>query len=461
MVKVGILDSTLREGEQTPGVVFNIEQRVEIAKALSDLGVAMIEAGHPSVSPDIYEGIRRIMKLKREGIITSEIIAHSRAVKKDIEVAAELEVDRIAIFYGVSDIHLKAKHKVSREDALRIIAETVSYAKSHGVKVRFTAEDGSRTDFDFLVKVAKIARDTGADRVSIADTVGVLYPLKTRELFSALTKEVPNVEFDIHAHNDLGLAVANSLAAIEGGATIVHTTVNGLGERVGITPLQQIAAAIKYHFGIEVVKLDKLQYVANLVEKYSGIPMPPNYPITGDYAFLHKAGVHVAGVLNDPRTYEFMPPETFGRTRDYTIDKYTGKHALKDRYEKLGVKLGDAELDQILAKIKSNPTIRFYRDVDLLELAEEVTGRILKPRPPEHIEAIISVKCDSNVYTTSVTRRLSVISGVKEVMEISGDYDIIVKVEAKDSSELNQIIESIRAVKGVKSTLTSLVLKKM
>jgi 2-isopropylmalate synthase len=461
MVKVGILDSTLREGEQTPGVVFNIEQRVEIAKALSDLGVSMIEAGHPSVSPDIYEGIRRIMKLKREGIITSEIIAHSRAVKKDIEVAAELEVDRIAIFYGVSDIHLKAKHKVSREDALRIIAETVSYAKSHGVKVRFTAEDGSRTDFDFLVKVAKIARDAGADRVSIADTVGVLYPLKTRELFSALTKEVPNVEFDIHAHNDLGLAVANSLAAIEGGATIVHTTVNGLGERVGITPLQQIAAAIKYHFGIEVVKLDKLQYVANLVEKYSGIPMPPNYPITGDYAFLHKAGVHVAGVLNDPRTYEFMPPETFGRTRDYTIDKYTGKHALKDRYEKLGVKLGDAELDQILAKIKSNPTIRFYRDVDLLELAEEVTGRILKPRPPEHIEAIISVKCDSNVYTTSVTRRLSVISGVKEVMEISGDYDIIVKVEAKDSSELNQIIESIRAVKGVKSTLTSLVLKKM
>lgn len=225
--------------------------------------------------------------------------------------------------------------------------------------------------------------------------------------------------------------------------------------------MQQIAAAIKYHFGIEVVKLDKLQYVANLVEKYSGIPMPPNYPITGDYAFLHKAGVHVAGVLNDPRTYEFMPPETFGRTRDYTIDKYTGKHALKDRYEKLGVKLGDAELDQILAKIKSNPTIRFYRDVDLLELAEEVTGRILKPRPPEHIEAIISVKCDSNVYTTSVTRRLSVISGVKEVMEISGDYDIIVKVEAKDSNELNQIIESIRAVKGVKSTLTSLVLKKM
>jgi len=460
-MKVGILDSTLREGEQTPGVVFNIDQRVEIAKALSDLGVTMIEAGHPAVSADIYEGIKRIMKLKREGIITSEIVGHSRAVKRDIEIAAELEVDRIAIFYGISDIHLKAKHHVTREEALNIIAETISYAKSHGVKVRFTAEDATRADYQYLLEVIKTASGAGADRISIADTVGVLYPLKTRELFKDLTSRFPNVEFDIHAHNDLGMAVANVLAAVEGGATIIHTTVNGLGERVGIAPLQVVAATLKYHFGIEVVKLNRLQEVASLVEKYSGIPMPPNYPITGDYAFVHKAGIHVAGVLNDPSTYEFMPPETFGRSRDYVIDKYTGKHALKDRFEKLGVKLTDAELDQVLAKIKANPTIRFYRDVDLLELAESVTGRVLKPRPPENIQALISVKCDSNVYTTSVTRRISVIQGVKEVMEISGDYDILVRVEAKDTNELNQIIENIRSVKGVRSTLTSLVLKKM
>jgi len=459
--KIGILDSTLREGEQTPGVVFSIEQRVEIAKALSDIGVAMIEAGHPSVSPDIYEGIKRIVKMKREGLITSEIIAHSRAVKKDIETAAELEVDRIAIFYGVSDIHLKAKHKTTREEALRIIAEMISFAKSHGVKVRFTAEDGSRTELDFLIKVSKVARDAGADRISIADTVGVLYPSKTKTLFETLVNQVSGVEFDIHAHNDLGLAVANALAAIEGGATIVHTTVNGLGERVGIVPLQVIAAAIKYHFGIEVVKLDKLQWVSSLVEKYSGISMPPNFPITGDYAFVHKAGVHVAGVLADPSTYEFMPPETFGRSRDYVIDKYTGKHALRDRFERLGVKLSETELDQILARIKANPTARFYRDVDLLDLAEEVTGRKLKPRPPDRIEALIHVKCESNIYTTSITRRLMNIQGVKEVMEISGDYDIIVRVEAKDTNELNQIIEAIRAVKGVESTLTSLVLKKI
>jgi len=460
-MKVGILDSTLREGEQTPGVVFTVEQRVEIAKALSDIGVTMIEAGHPAVSADIYEGIKRIVKMKKEGVITSEILGHSRAVKRDIEVAAELEVDRIAIFYGISDIHLKAKHHVTKEEALKIISETVSYAKSHGVKVRFTAEDATRADYQYLLEVIKTAKDAGADRISIADTVGVLYPPKTRELFKDLTSRFPDVEFDIHAHNDLGMAVANALAAVEGGATIIHATVNGLGERVGIVPLQVVVAALKYHFGVEVVKLEKLPEVASLVEKYSGIPMPPNFPITGDYAFVHKAGIHVAGILNDPSTYEFMPPQTFGRNRDYVIDKYTGKHALKDRFEKLGVKLSDSELDQVLAKIKANPSARFYRDVDLLELAENVTGRILKPRPPENIQAIVSVKCDSNVYTTAVTRRLSVVQGVKEVMEISGDYDIIVKVEAKDTNELNQIIESIRSVKGVRSTLTSLVLKKL
>lgn len=156
-----------------------------------------------------------------------------------------------------------------------------------------------------------------------------------------------------------------------------------------------------------------------------------------------------------------MPPEVFGRSRDYVIDKYTGKHAVKDRFERLGVKLDDRELEQVLARIKSSEGTRYFRDVDLLEIAEEVTGKVLKPRPPERIEAVVSVKCGSNVYTTSVTRRLSIIPGVKEVMEISGDYDILVKVEARDSAELNNIVESIRSVKGVESTLTSLVLKKM
>jgi len=459
--KAVILDSTLREGEQTPGVVFTPEQRVEIAKALSDAGIAMIEVGHPSVAPDVYEGIKKIVGMKREGIIQSEVVVHSRAVRRDIEVASEIEADRIAIFYGISDIHLKAKTRTSREQALSIIGEAVDLARSHGVRVRFTAEDGSRADLNYLIQVVRTARDAGADRVSIADTVGVFYPSKAREIFSTLTKEVSGVGLDIHAHNDLGMAVANSLAAIEGGATAVHATVNGLGERVGITPTQVIAVALKYHFGIEAAKLDKLTSLSSLVEKYSGIPIPPNYPITGDYAFVHKAGVHVAGILNDPRTYEFMDPSILNRSRDYVIDKYTGRHALKARFERLGVTLSEPELELVLARIKSNAAVRHYRDVDLLDLAEEVTGKKLKPRPPENVEALVSVKCDSNIYTTAVSRRIASVKGVKEVLEISGDYDILVKVEAKDTIQLNQVIEDLRAIKGVRSTLTSLVLKKM
>lgn len=461
MLKAVILDSTLREGEQTPGVVFTPEQRAEIAKALSDAKIGMIEVGHPAVAPDVFEGISRIMKMKREGLINSEVIGHSRAVKKDIEIAASLEVDRIAIFYGISDIHLKAKTKTTREQALSVIGEMVSYAKSHGVKVRYTAEDATRTDYSYLTQVVRTARDAGADRVSIADTVGILYPSKTRELFSNLTRDVSNVEYDIHAHNDLGMAVANCLAAVEGGATAVHTTVNGLGERVGITPTQVLAVAMKFHFNVEVADLTKLTHLSSLVEKYSGITMPPNFPITGDYAFVHKAGVHVQGILNDPRTYEFMDPTVLGRTRDYVIDKYTGKHALKARFERVGVTLTEQELEQVLAKIKSNASARYFRDTDLLDIAEEVTGKVLKPRPPELVEAVVSVKCDSNVYTSAVSRRLATINGVREVFEISGDYDIIVKVEARDTAQLNQVIEDIRSVKGVSSTLTSLVLKKM
>ncbi len=459
-IRVGLLDSTLREGEQTPGVSFTVEQKVEIAKALSDAGVQMIEAGHPAVAPDVYEAVKRIVGLKKEGVIRSEIVAHSRAVKRDIEVAAELEPDRIAIFYGVSDIHLKYKHRVSREQALSIIGEMVEYAKQHGVKVRFTAEDATRADYEYLVEVVKTARDAGADRVSIADTVGIATPAFMRRLFESLRRDVPGVEFDVHAHNDLGLATANSLAAVEGGATIIHVTINGLGERAGITPLHEAAVALKVHYGVEVVDLKMLPKLSRLVERYSGIPVPPNTPVVGDNAFTHKAGVHVAGILANPATYEPFPPEMVGRTRDYVIDKYTGRKAVRARLEKLGVTVTDRELDEIVRRIKQRPDIRYLRDEDLLEIASEVTGKPLALVTPKGVEAIILVKTESNVYTTSIARRLSLIPGVVEVMEVTGDNDIVLRLRAPNPEQLNQVIEQIRSVPGVASTYTMLVLKK-
>ncbi len=458
--RVKILDATLREGEQTPGVSFTIDQKLEIAKKLDELGVHMIEAGHPAVAPDVYEAVKRISWMKKEGEIKAEIIAHSRAVKSDIDKAAETEPDRIAIFYGVSDIHLKAKHKKTREEALSIIGEMVEYAKSYGVKVRFTAEDASRADLEFLEQVVKTARDAGADRVSLADTVGVLTPWTAQKFFEHMVKAVPNVEYDIHAHNDLGMAVATAFGAVMGGATAVHVTVNGLGERVGIVPLQVFAVAVKVHFDVELVKLSKLMEITRLVERYSGIEVPYNMPVIGDYAFLHKAGVHVAGILADPRTYEAFPPEMIGRSRDYVIDKYTGKKAVKAKLEKLGIKVDDDTLIKILEEIKRS-NLKFLTDDILISIAEKVSGKVLRPRATENIEAIVWIKVDSNTFTGSVARKLSMIDGVKEIAEITGDYDLLVKIEAPDHKILNAILDTIRGMKGIVSTHTQIVLKKM
>ncbi len=451
-----LVDSTLREGEQTPNVSFTVEQRIEIARKLDEIGVQMIELGHPAVAPDIERAIKMIT---RDGL-RAETIAHARAMRSDIDVAASCDVDRIAIFYGVSDIHLKYKHRVDRERALQIIAEHIEYARSYGVNVRFTAEDASRADLNFLVQVVKTARDAGADRVSIADTVGVFTPWRAKQVFEHIRSQVPGVELDVHAHNDLGLAVANSLAAFEGGATGIHVTVNGIGERCGIASLQEVAVALKVHYDIEVVDLKRLIEISRLVEKYTGIAMPPHYPVTGDNAFVHKAGIHVAGVLSNPQTYEPYPPELIGCTRSWVIDKYTGKAAVSARLERLGVILSDEEVAKIVQEIKRSCT-RTLRDADLLEIVERVTGRPVSLKPTEEMEALVWIKCESSVYTTSVARRLSMIRGVVEVVEVTGQYDVVVRIRAKDHVELNQIVEDIRSVRGVRDTCTQIVLKKL
>lgn len=455
-----ILDSTLREGEQTPGVVFSEEWRIRIAKALSDIGVGMIEVGDPNVAPDIKSAIKKIIGLKKVGEINSEIVVHSRAVKQDIETAASLEPDRIAVFYGVSDIHLKYKHRKTREEALQIIADMVSLAKSHGVSVRFTAEDASRADLNYLIQVVKTAYEAGADRVSIADTVGVFTPDRAREVFTKIKAAVPEIGLDIHAHNDFGMAVANSLAAVEGGADVVHTTVNGLGERAGITPLQVFVAAYYYHKGVRLVKLEKLPEITAMVEAASGITIMPTFPIVGENVFTHKAGVHQAGVIANPETYEPIPPEVVGRTRDFSLDKYSGRKAIQYRLERMGISVPPEVLDKVVEEVKQM-NVRRLRDDDLLEILEKITNMAYRARVNRHIEAYVWLKVANNVYTTSVARRVAAIKNVASVAEVTGDYDIVVKVVAENVEELNQIIENIREIKGVVSTLTNIVLKEL
>jgi 2-isopropylmalate synthase len=440
--------------------VFSEEWRVRIAKALSDIGVGMIEVGDPSVAPDIKSAIKKIIQLKRQGEIRSHIVVHSRAVKQDLENAASLEPDRVAVFYGVSDIHLKYKHRKSREEALQIIAEMVSMVKSHGVAVRFTAEDASRADLDYLIQVVKTAYEAGADRVSIADTVGVFTPDRAREVFAKVKAAVPGVGLDIHAHNDFGMAVANSLAAVEGGADVVHTTVNGLGERAGITPLQAFAAAYYYHKGARLVKLEKLPEITAMVEAASGITVMPTFPVVGENVFTHKAGVHQAGVLANPETYEPIPPEVVGRSRDFSLDKYSGRKAIAYRLERMGISVTPDVLEKVVEEVKRS-NARRLRDEDLLEILEKITNTPYKARVNKHIEAYVWLKVANNVYTTSVARRVAALRNVASVSEVTGDYDIVAKVVAENTEELNQVIENIREIKGVVSTLTSIVLKEL
>ncbi|MEM1664045.1 MAG: homocitrate synthase [Pyrobaculum sp.] len=450
----------MREGEQTPGVVFSEEWRVRIAKALSNLGVHMIEVGDPNVAPDIKNAIKKIISMKKSGDINCEIVVHSRAVKQDLEIATSLEPDRVAVFYGVSDIHLKYKHRKSREEALQIIADMVSFAKSHGVAVRFTAEDASRADLHYLIQVVKTAHEAGADRVSIADTVGVFTPDRAREVFRKIKESVPRVGLDVHAHNDFGLAVANSLAAVEGGADVVHVTVNGLGERAGITPLQAFVAAYYYHTGVKLVKLEKLPEITAMVEAATGITVMPNFPIVGENVFTHKAGVHQAGVLANPETYEPIPPETVGRVRDFTLDKYSGRRAIQHRLERLGISIPSDVLDKVVEEVKKSNVHRL-KDDDLLEILEKITNVAYRARVNRHIEAYVWLKVSNNVYTTSVARRVAVLKNVVSVSEVTGEYDVVLKIIAESTEELNRVIESIREIKGVESTLTNIVLKEL
>lgn len=363
--EVMLLDTTLREGEQTPGVSFSIDQKLRIALLLDEIGVDMIEAGDPNVSPDACRFIERVSGMG----LKAEIVAHCRAMVKDIDKAAATGAQRVAIFLGTSRSHLKSKLGIDEGEAIETVVMAVERAVSHGLPVRFAAEDATRTNRDFLLEICRAAVEAGADRVSVPDTVGVLTPDEARSLFRKLASAL-EAGIDTHNHNDLGLALANTLAAIEGGASCAHVTVNGLGERSGIASLASLAMALKVHYNIDTVAIDGLIELGLMVERFSGVQVPLNSPVVGKHAFSHKAGVHTAAVLKDPSTYEAFPPELINRRRKIVIDKYAGRSAVKARLAELGIAPDDHTLKKIVKAIKDEPLKGSYSDRDFLDLAQ-------------------------------------------------------------------------------------------
>ncbi len=346
--RVYFLDTTLRDGEQTAGVSLRIEDKLEIAESLADLGVGIIEAGFPAVSRGELEAIKQITSLG----LRSKTCVLSRCEERDIDLAASTGADWIHIFIATSEIHMRYKLRLSPEQVLEKAVKMTEYAKSYGMIVHFSAEDATRTDFEFLLNVYRAVRDAGADSIDIPDTVGIAIPVVMKMLVR-MTREATKIPVAVHCHDDLGLATANTLAGVEGGAEIVHVTVNGIGERAGNASLEEVASALRFLYGVETgINLPLINKVSRLVALKTGIAVPKNKAIVGRNAFSHESGIHVHGIISNPITYEPILPEEVGQSRRIVIGKHSGMHAIRKILKDHGYDLSNAQVKQILDKIK-------------------------------------------------------------------------------------------------------------
>ncbi len=357
--RVRVFDTTLRDGEQSPGINLNSQEKLHIAYQLAALGVDIIEAGFPAASPGDAEAVRLIAE-KVKGPIIAGL---SRTRREDIRAAFESvkcgERPRIHVFIATSDIHMQYKLKMTRKEVLEEIRSAVSYAKSLVADVEFSAEDGSRSDPEFLIEAFKVAADCGATTLNLPDTVGYAIPEEFGDFFSRVMKGVgrEDVIWSVHCHDDLGLAVANSLVAVKAGARQVECTINGIGERAGNASLEEIVMALrtrKEYFGTETgINTTYLYPTSRLVSRLTGFVVPPNKAVVGDNAFSHEAGIHQHGVLCDKRTYEIMRPQDVGAPdTKLVLGKHSGRHAFSERIKGLGYHLNEEEMAKAFVLFK-------------------------------------------------------------------------------------------------------------
>lgn len=354
--EVHILDSTLREGEQAPGVSFTRGQRLQLAWMLDRFGVDMIE-----ISPIVTKVHEEVCKtLVHEGL-RAEIVAHVRALPQDIDVAIKCDAKWIAMYLSVSELHMNYKLKINRQQIVDRAITAIEYAKKHGLKLRFTTEDASRTDPEFLKTVCSEIVNAGADRVSVTDTVGILDPRGMYNLVKMIHETVA-VPLDVHCHNDLGLALANALAGVEAGADQIHVTVNGLGERTGLPSLAETVMVLLAKGAKLKVRVDMLHELSQLVASYTGLPVPDTAPIVGRNAFRHKSGTHIAAILANPATYELFPPKVVGNMRRIIFGEASGKNAVTYMLQTLGLTISKQEAQKVARRLKG------LRRGDLFEL---------------------------------------------------------------------------------------------
>lgn len=369
---VQVLDSTLREGEQTPGVYFDKHIKLAIANLLDEVGVDIIEAGHPMVTSEIHAAVKSIAQKNYKAIVG----AHSRSLKSDVDLALECGVGFIGIFYCVSDERLDNVFRKDLDSAIQLITEVIKYAKQQNPKllIRYTPEDTVRSQFDNIVKAAVAAIEAGADIISVADTTGYMVPGTSRSMYDYISKlknefskRNLSPKLAVHCHNDRGLALANALDAYRAGVDIIDAAALGLGERAGIVDLALLLTVLTIDYGERKWNLPKLVQLYDLVSKHSGIPIPANYPVTGQNAFTHCAGVHTHAAAINPMHYESLNPELLGKQRTFALDHMSGIASLRYALNLIDEKNLNEELQQdVLKEVKS--VGQHGRVVDLTEL---------------------------------------------------------------------------------------------
>jgi 2-isopropylmalate synthase len=363
---IKILDSTLREGEQHPGVSFSNKQRIQIAWMLDSFGVDQIEIS-PIVSLDHREATKIIL---RQGL-KADIVAHVRAIKSDVDIAMDCGATWVATYLGISDIHLSSKLRISREEAKIRALDVADYIKSHGLKSRFTMEDASRTDPEFLLDMCKEINIRGIERISIPDTVGIMRP---RGMYNLVKLVYDNIDkskssLDVHCHNDVGLALSNALSGCDGGADQIHTTIDGLGERNGIPTLAETAVALNLLYKSDNdFRLHMLKDLSKTISDYTKIPVHESKPLVGDSAYKHKAGTHLAAILRNPSAYEIIEPRQVGNRRKIVFGELSGKNGSAYLLSILGLntsKENSESLAKGLKELRMGDILELYLDEKL------------------------------------------------------------------------------------------------
>ncbi len=346
--KIVVYDSTLRDGEQMPGVHFTTEQKLVIAQKLAETGVHQIEAGFPAVSDQEREAVKAVVGLGLE----SEILCLARTTQSDIDAAADCDVDMVLLFVATSDLHLRYKLKMTREEVLRRAVTSIEYAHARGLKASLSTEDSTRSDVLFLKEVYRACEEAGASRLGVTDTLGCAGP----EAISFLVRKMRDntaLPLSAHLHNDFGLGLANSIAALDAGAEAIATTVGGIGERAGNVPLEQLVMALKHIYKRDIgIRTDHLTDLARTVCEAAKLPLPVNQPWVGQNAFSHESGIHVAAVLSCPMTYECVNPEEVGNRRRLVLGKHTGTALVKARLGERSIGASQEQICDVVRAIK-------------------------------------------------------------------------------------------------------------